>query len=114
MTVLNTRNLTQESQSRAATVLNQFTLPDEALSRADTILNTRAAAGSDANSRAVTVCDVGDLNNNGQLDLGDIELFVAALLDPNANLNQTWAADLNCDLVTDGLDIQAFIEAIVN
>jgi len=82
--------------------------------RATVSVNCSTQPAVEASSRAVAVCDVGDLNLDGRVDLADITMFVDALLNPNANLSQIWASDLNCDLVTDGLDIQAFIEAIVN
>jgi hypothetical protein len=112
-TVLNLRTIQSEAMSRCETVLNTRTPSNEALSRSGTILNSRAANASEVISRAVSVCDVGDLNLNGQLDYGDIELFVAALLNIDANQNQTWAADMNCDFVTDALDIQEFVNSLI-
>lgn len=114
VTVMNIRMTASEALSRASSVLNQSPVKDgEALSRAGTVLNSRAANAFEVISRAVSVCDVGDLNLNGQLDYGDIELFVTALLNVDTNLGQTWAADLNCDFTTDALDIQEFVNSLI-
>jgi hypothetical protein len=115
VTVLNIRSpAPSEHHSRAATVLNQSPVkPGEAISRPDTILNLRPHDTGESISRAMTVCDVGDFNLNGQLDFGDIELFVETLLNVDADLNRTWAADMNCDFVTDALDIQEFIDSLL-
>jgi hypothetical protein len=115
-TVLNMRTPTpSEAHSRASTILNRiFPKAGESHSRAETVLNSRAAIAPEAISRSITLCDVGDFNLNGELDHGDIELFIVALLNPDADANHGWGADMNCDFNSDGLDIQAFVDAILN
>lgn len=131
-TVLNTRFIPAESGSRASTILNErFPLSGEAssratttlnylhprageaLGRAETILNQQHPRAQEAISRANTVCDVGDLNSDGQLTVADIGPFVDTLLDVGSNLSLTWASDAGCDLETDALDIQSFVNMLL-
>lgn len=54
----------------------------------------------------------GDLNHNGVVDMPDIPLFVALLLDPSgATPEDQNLADMNGDMQNDGLDLQPFIDA---
>ena len=55
----------------------------------------------------ISVAGVGDVNNDGILDLGDINAFV------NAFISGDIAADTNADGVTDFGDIQAFVAAFL-
>lgn len=131
-TVLNTRFIPAEVGSRATTILNErFPTPGEAssrattalnylhprageaLSRADTILNQQHPRANEAITRANTVCNVGDLNSDGQLTVTDIGPFVDTLLDVGSNLSLTWASDAGCDLETDALDIQSFVNMLL-
>ncbi|MFQ5412715.1 MAG: hypothetical protein ACE5EC_10475, partial [Phycisphaerae bacterium] len=52
----------------------------------------------------------GDVNHNGVVDTNDIIAFLFFLMNPNFDP----AADLNCDGLLNGLDIQPFVDAILN
>jgi len=55
-------------------------------------------------------CKKGDLNNDGAVNLLDIDGFVAALLNaPNIDAGELCAADINGDGTVNGLDIEPFI-----
>ena len=55
----------------------------------------------------------GDLNNDGQFDVGDMAGFIAVLIGQDTNPARTAAADLNNDTFTDGRDIQTFVDQIL-
>lgn len=46
-------------------------------------------------------------------DTGDVGLFVAVLLGQNSTPSRILASDINSDGVTDGLDIQLFVEKVL-
>lgn len=103
-----------EQNSKAATVLNfLLSRTGETISRGQTTLNQRHPTFQDSISRAITVCDVGDLNADGQLTFADIAPFVDTLLDVGGDLNRTWASDAGCDLETNGLDVQSFVNLLL-
>lgn len=57
----------------------------------------------------------GDLNADTSVDLDDAPLFADVMVDPSsATAQEICAADANGDGVTDGLDIAAFISAILS
>ena len=116
LTILNERfSSSGEGVSRAATVLN-YVHPRarEVLAKDETILNQRHPSAQEANSRAATICNVGDLDFDGQLTVSDIGPFVDTLLDVGSNLSLTWASDAGCDLETDALDIQSFVNMLLD
>ncbi|MFQ5412374.1 MAG: dockerin type I domain-containing protein, partial [Phycisphaerae bacterium] len=57
---------------------------------------------------------LGDMDGNGVVDMADVPLFVAVLLDPAAATQQDRdTADMNADLANDGLDITPFVTALL-
>lgn len=55
----------------------------------------------------------GDCNEDGLVNLADIEPFVAILLDPAGAPYDPQNADLNCDGFADGRDIQLFVDRLI-
>ena len=58
--------------------------------------------------------NVGDLNANGAVEIGDIQPFVETLMRPGAaGLFRRFMADTNGDGATDGADIAGFVENLL-
>jgi len=60
----------------------------------------------------------GDMNNDGEVSLADVPLFVEALIDPTSfQVNHPTVpllrGDMNCDAAVDGLDVQGFVNALL-
>lgn len=55
-----------------------------------------------------------DFDEDGDVDLQDADLFAAILMDENADPADVLRADLTGDSLSNGLDIQPFIEAIIS
>jgi len=54
-----------------------------------------------------------DIDGDGDVDEIDIEMFVAVLLGNDTSPDRAIGCDLNNDTVADGLDIQAFLDAVL-
>ena len=61
---------------------------------------------------------LGDMNGDGALDKYDVDLFIAALIDPEGysqmypGLNREQRADINGDGICDTLDLEAFVDLL--
>lgn len=65
-------------------------------------------------SFVATLCLAADVNADGMVDTGDIERFVAVLLDPaSSTLPERCAADMNADATLDGGDVALFLGALL-
>jgi hypothetical protein len=93
------------------------------------VVNGQAPAGSDnLLEHRVTGDDVllaeyvllGDLNGDGALDKFDVDVFVAALIDPAGyaqqypELDRVRRGDINGDGVFDALDVEGFVDLLLN
>lgn len=57
----------------------------------------------------------GDFDLNFDVGLEDIDPFVAVLLDPDgATPEELWIADMNEDTMIDSIDLQPFVDAVLN
>lgn len=60
-------------------------------------------------------CCEGDVSGNNVIDINDLPLMVAALLDPPAMAAPEFCpADVNADMVIDGLDIEPFVNLLIS
>ncbi len=93
------------------------------------VINGQALAGDDnLLEHPVTGDDVllaeyvllGDMNGDGQLDKFDVDVFVAALIDPSGyalqypDLDRVRRGDINGDGVFDALDVEGFVGLLLN
>lgn len=54
----------------------------------------------------------GDVDDNGVVDLLDLDDFVSVLLGLDANPDRIDRSDINCDGTANGLDVQGFVEQL--
>lgn len=95
----------------------QVVWPDPPLATGDYPVTIQASndIGSATESWVIHIgAGGGDLNGNGSVGLEDLELFVKVLLgqDPGPGIDSD-QADVNCDGLTDGRDIQPFVELLL-
>lgn len=55
----------------------------------------------------------GDVNDDGEIDLGDMSLFVDVLLGLDLDPQRILSSDLNCDGEANGLDIQPLVDLLL-
>lgn len=105
--------------SRSLSLVNSVGAPApvEGISRSATVINYIAPPAFESISRSISVClrpslDA-DIDGDGDGDLDDVDLFVEALLDKNADFVVLSRGDVNVDCSTDALDIQHFVLALI-
>jgi parallel beta-helix repeat protein len=72
-------------------------------------IDGRNAQGTPQGTAAMRACSAGDLDCDGDLDIGDVDLLVVALLDAESDPCLAARADFNVDGQVNGLDIALFV-----
>jgi hypothetical protein len=114
--LLTTLRFTALAETTATEVL---ILPSAGSPVGHTVVYSGAIPGLDVTgtlgvaSIVIRNCGHGDIDNDGDTDMVDANLFVAVLLGLDTNPAHVAAADLDCSGIADGLDIQPFINLLL-